>query len=324
MINSVDYEWGLKVVLLRQSADSGRRNFPVLGHLEEIRRWGRDRLRDSSLTDLSGTTTLPPVSPFSTHSNLRHQVPEAPSNGHAQTTTSGVAVGTSSVALIERRCPVPYAKFLIVDDCKLNRETLTSIFAARDGCEPAAAWDLPSLCAALGEAAPEIVLLNMSTRDNLTLIRRVRDTCPEAKVIVVGISEDDESEIVACAEAGVAGYHLRAESLDDLLTLLSKVANGEFLCTPKVSAILLRRLSTLAAERRTEVKELVLTAREIQILRLIEAGRSNQEIADDLYIALHTVKNHVHSVLSKLGVSTRAEAAAYSRSIRSREPTEQI
>jgi DNA-binding NarL/FixJ family response regulator len=188
------------------------------------------------------------------------------------------------------------------------------MFAARGCSEPAMAWDLPSLSAALGEAAPEIVLFNMGTRDNMTLLRRVRDMCPEAKMIVVGISDDDESEIVACAEAGVAGYHLRAESLGDLLTLMSRVARGESLCSPKVSAILIRRLSTLASQRQPVVKELVLTTREIQVLRLIESGLSNQEIADRLYIALHTVKNHVHSVLSKLGVGTRAEAAAFLRS----------
>ncbi|MFG1931596.1 LuxR C-terminal-related transcriptional regulator [Mycobacterium sp. NPDC048908] len=205
---------------------------------------------------------------------------------------------------------------MIVDDCKLNRENLAAIFAAHGASESAVAWDLPSLCAALGDVAPDIVLFNMGTRDSLTLLRLVRDRCPEAKVIVVGISEDDESEIVACAEAGVAGYHLRAESLDDLLTLMSRVANGESLCSPRVSAILLRRLSTLAAQRRPEVEELALTAREIQILRLLESGLSNREIADRLCIALHTVKNHVHRVLSKLGVNTRAAAAAYARSIR--------
>jgi DNA-binding NarL/FixJ family response regulator len=143
-------------------------------------------------------------------------------------------------------------------------------------------------------------------------------------VIVVGIAEDEESEIIACAEAGVAGYHLRADSLDDLLALVSRVAAGESLCSPKVSAILLRRLSALATERRPEPKELVLTAREIQILRLLESGRSNQEIADELYIAVHTVKNHVHSVLNKLGVTTRAAAAAYSRSFADREAVAQI
>lgn len=308
---------------LWSTTENGRHILPGLGHLEELRRWGRDRLHDASATDppsrfarpmdqsLSGST---PSGLAAGHPILRHEGPEAPGNGDARFAGFGAAARSSSVVLVERRCPVPDGRFLIVDDCKLNRENLAAIFAAHNGSEPAMAWDLPSLCAALGEVAPEIVLLNIGTRDNRTLLRMVRDTCPEAKVIVVGTSEDDESEIVACAEAGVAGYHLRAESLDDLLTLVSRVANGESLCSPKVSAILLRRLSTLAALRRPEVKELVLTAREIQILRLLESGLSNQEIADHLYIAVHTVKNHVHSVLSKLGVSTRAEAAAYSRS----------
>ena len=80
--------------------------------------------------------------------------------------------------------------------------------------------------------------------------------------------------------------------------------------------MLLRRLSTLAARRQPVAKELVLTAREAQILRLLEMGLSNRNIADHLGIAIHTVKNHVHSVLTKLGVSTRAEAAALARTIR--------
>ncbi|WP_232004673.1 response regulator transcription factor [Mycobacterium sp. ACS1612] len=227
-------------------------------------------------------------------------------------------------APVERGCSTPDVRFLIVDDCKLNRENLATIFAAHDGSKTAVAWDQRSLYAALSEATPAIVLFNMGTRDNMTLLRLVRDRCPEAKIIAVGISEDDEPEIVACAEAGVAGYHLRAESLDDLLALMSKVANEESHCSPRVSAILLRRLSTLASQRRPETKELVLTSREIQILRLLETGLSNRDIADHLCIALHTVKNHVHSVLTKLGVSTRAEAAAYSRSLGHRELAEEI
>jgi len=63
------------------------------------------------------------------------------------------------------------------------------------------------------------------------------------------VSEDDESKIVACAEAGVAGYHMRTESLDDLLVLMRKVAAGKAFCSPRVSAILLRRLSALASQR---------------------------------------------------------------------------
>lgn len=80
--------------------------------------------------------------------------------------------------------------------------------------------------------------------------------------------------------------------------------------------MLLRRLSALAAQRQPAAKELVLTAREAQVLRMLEMGLSNRNIADHLGIAIHTVKNHVHSVLTKLGVRTRAEAAALARTIR--------
>ena len=204
-------------------------------------------------------------------------------------------------------------RILIVDDCVLHRENLAAVLAVNGASKPAVAWDLPSLCASLEEATPDIVLLSIARRNNVTLLRSVREKCPCANVIVVGISEDDESEIVSSAEVGVAGYHLRTESLDDLLALINRVCKGESLCSPKVSAILLKRLSTLAAERQFEAKELVLTTREVQILRMLELGMSNRDIADQLCIALHTVKNHVHSVLSKLGASTRGEAAAFSR-----------
>jgi ATP/maltotriose-dependent transcriptional regulator MalT len=79
-------------------------------------------------------------------------------------------------------------------------------------------------------------------------------------------------------------------------------------------------LSTLAAQRHPATKELVLTAREIQILRMLEIGLSNRDIAERLCIALHTVKNHVHSILGKLGVSTRAQAVAVSRSFSLHRP----
>ena len=210
------------------------------------------------------------------------------------------------------------ASILIVDDCTLHRENLAAICAANGTAIPSVAWDLPSLIRALEDTTPSIVVLNMATRDSEMLLRAARDISPNVRVIVVGLSEDEESEIVACAEAGVAGYHLRTESLEDLLVLVRRVVAGESLCTPRVSAILLRRLSALASQRQPAARELVLTAREVQILRMLEMGLSNQDIAARLCISVHTVKNHVHSVLTKLGVSTRAEAAAFSRTLGNR------
>jgi DNA-binding NarL/FixJ family response regulator len=205
------------------------------------------------------------------------------------------------------------ARVLIVGDCTLYRDYLAAVLASHGAIAPGVAWDLPSLVASYETTVPRVILLDMSTRNSAMLLRQALKLSPHVRVVVLGVSEDDESEIVACAEAGVAGYHLRSESLKDLLVLIHKVAAGESLCSPRVSAILLRRLSTLASQRQPAAKELVLTSREIQILRLLEMGLSNRDIAEQLCIAVHTVKNHVHSLLAKLGVSTRAQAAALAR-----------
>lgn len=206
-------------------------------------------------------------------------------------------------------------KVLIVDDCALYRDYLAAVVVSNGGAPPGFAWDLHSLITSAESAIPSVVLVNMMTRDSATLLRQAVQLNPTARVIVFGVAGDDESEIVGCAEAGVAGYHLRPDSLDDLMLAIHKVAQGEFLCPPSISAILLNRISALAAQRQPVSKELVLTAREIQILRMLEAGQSNREIAEQLCIAVHTVKNHVHSLLTKLGVSSRAQAAARARAI---------
>ena len=92
---------------------------------------------------------------------------------------------------------------------------------------------------------PQWILLNIGTPDSTTLLQLGLDIDPETRVIVFGLSSDRESEIVACAEAGVAGLHLRTESFAHLLALLRDVGNGRAQCSPEVSAILLRRVSPL-------------------------------------------------------------------------------
>ncbi|KMO83439.1 MAG: response regulator transcription factor [Mycolicibacterium rufum] len=216
--------------------------------------------------------------------------------------------------LARRRLPA--VNILIVDDCALQRENLASILGHECALSPSVAWDLPSMRAATTETAPSIVLLSMMTRDSIALLCAVRQIWPLARVIVVGIAEDDEAGIIACAEAGVAAYHLRSESLCELRDLIAKVADGESVCSTQISAVLLRYLSTMASDRRSVPGDPDLTTREMQILRMLEQGLSNKDIADQLCITLHTVKNHVHSILSKLGVRTRAEAAVVCRSLR--------
>ncbi|AXK78007.1 MULTISPECIES: response regulator transcription factor [Mycobacteriaceae] len=207
------------------------------------------------------------------------------------------------------------ARVLIIDDCKLYRDYLVAVVTSHGAVTPGVAWDWASLVAAVETSTPPVILVNMRTRDSAMLLRQALQLSPSSRVVVLGVAGDDESEIVGCAEAGVAGYHLRSETLDDLILAIQKVGAGEFPCSPAVSAILLNRISSLAAQRQPAAKGLVLTAREVQILRMLEAGLSNREIAGQLCIAVHTVKNHVHSLLTKLGVTSRAQAAALARTI---------
>jgi DNA-binding NarL/FixJ family response regulator len=231
----------------------------------------------------------------------------------------GVGVGGRAslpLRLVAEQGPPLDERILIIDDCTLFRENLVAVLMLNGFPAPAVAWDLPTLVSALEDEQLRIVLVNLRTRGGELLLRAALDINPALRAIALGASEDDEPEVVACAEAGVWGYHMRTDSLAELIVLVHNVAAGMSSCPPKVSAILLRRLSSLASQNQPVDREPALTSREIQILRMLELGRSNRDIATHLGIAIHTVKNHVHSLLTKLGVSTRAEAAALSRTVR--------
>lgn len=205
---------------------------------------------------------------------------------------------------------------LIVDDCTLYRDALAAVLISHGILPVHTAWDMPSLIGVLESTAPLVILLNMATIGAHKLLRCAVSLSPRVPVVAIGIAEDDEDAIVVCAEAGVSAYHMRPDSLAELLVLINVVAKGGISCPPQISAMLLRRVSAVADLRQPVPREPVLTTRETQILRMLELGRSNQDIAAHLSIAIHTVKNHVHSLLTKLGVSTRAEAAALSHRLR--------
>ncbi|WNG86979.1 response regulator transcription factor [Mycobacterium sp. ITM-2016-00317] len=207
---------------------------------------------------------------------------------------------------------VPDGNVLIIDDCTLYREALASALTGKGMRGVRTAGDLPSLISALSALPPLVILLNLATVGLQAILRAIKGVTPRVPVIAIGASLDDEGALMACAEAKVAAYHMRADSLAGLFTLIHEAMNGEVTCPPEVSAILFRIQVMAVRPRRPVVRDAGLTSREIQILKLLRLGCSNQEIATQLSIAIHTVKSHVHSLLTKLGVSTRAEAAALS------------
>jgi two-component system, NarL family, nitrate/nitrite response regulator NarL len=208
-------------------------------------------------------------------------------------------------------------RLLIVDDAALYREGLASVLSRETWVATVhVAADASAALAALTSVHPDAVLLNMATVGAAAVLASMLQVAPELKVVALGVREVEE-ELVAFAEAGVAGYLLRGQSLAELTEVVQSVARGETLCTPRTTAALLRRVATLAAGRHPVAHDPGpdhLTAREREILLLIDQGLSNKEIARRLSIEVRTVKNHVHNILEKLQVHRRGEAAAVMRS----------
>jgi DNA-binding NarL/FixJ family response regulator len=207
-------------------------------------------------------------------------------------------------------------RVFIVSSISLYREGLSALLSRREGIEVVGAAASGSEASQLlhgAQQAPDIVLLDMSAADSLTTARRLSGDLTDSRVFAITVP-NRESAVVACAEAGAVGFVTSEASLDDLVAALESLAHGELPCTPAIVAALFRRVATLAHERERSGPLARLTSREQEILGLIDKGFSNKQIAEHLYIELPTVRNHVHSILGKLGVHRRAEAAALLRS----------
>jgi DNA-binding NarL/FixJ family response regulator len=206
-------------------------------------------------------------------------------------------------------------QILIVSGISLYREGLAALLAERDGIEVVGIADDESHAARMlrsATPAPDIVLLDMSAPDSLSAARWLTEEVPDARVFAITVP-NRASEVVACAEVGVAGFVTSEASVNDLVAAMRSVARGDLLCSPTMAAALLRRVAALAYDNQQADPPAVLTPREWEIATLIEQGLSNKQIGHRLYIELATVRNHVHNILVKLGVHRRAEAGALIR-----------
>ena len=200
---------------------------------------------------------------------------------------------------------VSASRVLIVDDGRMARESL-AVDLAPHYSDIRCAWDTPSLLSELADGTPDLILLNNVTLDSAGVLQVAADLAPSPKVIVFGLSQQQASEVISCAEAGAAGLHLRSQSFEQLLALIRDVDAGHANFSPQVSEILIGRIRADAVKR-ADPRRGSLTQRESEILTLMRDGLTNKQIATQLYISVYTVKNHVRNLLAKLGATSRVE-----------------
>jgi two-component system nitrate/nitrite response regulator NarL len=201
-------------------------------------------------------------------------------------------------------------RVLLASDLRLLTDGFSRDLALSDRVEVVAVADSAARALEhLGTCDAAVVLVDLSMSDAMYLVRAVRASNRSAEMVIFAVANDDRA-ILACIEAGAAGYVLRDSSLADLVETIESVARGEARCTPRLAACLFRRVATLSNGSELPQGHAVLTPRERQIVELISQGLSNREIATLLGIELPTTKNHVHNILEKLRLHRRGQVTA--------------
>ena len=159
-----------------------------------------------------------------------------------------------------------------------------------------------------------LVSTRLPEQGALKLTSAITELAPSTKVLALGLTEE-KKRVLRYVEAGATGYILKDDSLDDMIENVRAAVDDKVYVSPQIAAAMMERLSDLA-QMFSDVENSVtddagLTSRELEVLELIGKGLTNQQISNQLVIEVGTVKNHVHSILDKLNVSSRGEAAAY-------------
>ena len=194
-------------------------------------------------------------------------------------------------------------RVFLVADVRVHRDLLTAALAEKDGIEVAGSAHGDVACMAVGMSAADVILIDGESLAGPGTVRALGAAAPDAKIVVTGVRED-ESGVVDLVEAGIAGYVTVEQPLAEVTAVVAAATDGELQCSARVSAALAKRVAALAGARR-QTNGHALTPREREIAALITDGLSNKQIARRLSIEAATVKNHVHNILRKLGVSRR-------------------
>jgi len=205
-------------------------------------------------------------------------------------------------------------RILVVDDHEVVRTGLRTVLESADGLEVVA--EAATAIAAIEEAiahTPDVVLMDVRLADDggsagIDACRQIKSQLPDTHVLMFSSFTEREA-VIASVLAGASGYITKNLERSQLIEAIRSVARGEGQLDSRVAGTVIGRLTELAGD--DAQPESPLTPREREVLVLISRGLTNREIASDLVISEHTARNHVTSILNKLGFSRRAEAAAY-------------
>jgi DNA-binding NarL/FixJ family response regulator len=202
-------------------------------------------------------------------------------------------------------------RVVLADDHPVYRQGLARLLE-RAGIEVVAeaANGLAAIEAA-EKTAPDVVVmdLNMPRLHGVEATRRLTERMPASRVLVLSVSAE-EADVTDAIIAGASGYVLKDDPVEDVVEGIRATAGGESLISPRIASMLLRRIR----DRRRAAPELPpvpLTDRELEVLKLVADGKTNKEIGEELFIGDSTVKNHISSILMKLQVDNRVQAAVH-------------
>ena len=199
---------------------------------------------------------------------------------------------------------------MLVDDHEVVRQGLKTLIDGHDDLDVVGeAGDVDNAIRQVGYHTPDVVVMDVRLPDGtgVEACREIRSRWPDVKVLML-TSYADEEALVSSIMAGASGYVLKRIDSDDLVDAVRRVGNGESLLDPNLTDRLFARIR---GDEPDDPLLARLSPQERKILDLIAEGKTNRQIAEELFLAEKTVKNYVSNLLSKLEMSRRSEAAAY-------------
>jgi len=213
-------------------------------------------------------------------------------------------------------------KVLITDDHPMMREALMTALEDEPGIQVVGEANNGIEALKLAdELTPDVILMDllMPGMDGLEAIKKLQESYPQIKIMVV-TSLEDEEKVLAAVQAGALGYFPKTAPRSYLLEAIKKVADGVPYLPAGIAAKLFKGIREMRTSlpARSTIDE-PLTSRQEEVLVLIGEGRSDQEIGEMLHLTEATVRSHVHRIIQRLGVENRAQAVAYANRIRDDE-----